>query len=153
MSKHNMFIYENAADAFSYMIIMLVSTFVPTIISWLTDEPLYLLVSMFINSISLVRENLILLSRKKVIKRLWFERAIGIFASVIIATYNIIALCFWLRGVGQEIIPQLNIGFAILFFVPIIISGYEGILYTVKDYNENVICDDFIVAQKTTVDV
>lgn len=149
-------IYEGGTDAFSYAIILLITLVVPTIISLVTDEALYLMVSMFTNSLGLIKENLLLLKHKKVFKRFWFERAIGTFFSVIIALYNIIALCCWVAGIGQEIITSLNFGFAMLFFVPVLISGLEGILFAVKDFKDNSLNEnsvDLVIAQSTTVDV
>lgn len=151
--EHKKNIYENGTDAFSYAVILIVTLVAPTIISWLTDEALYLMVSMFTNSIGLIKENLLLLKHRKVCKRFWFERAIGIFFSVIISAYCIIALCCWLGGLGQDLIPNLNIVFAMLFFVPVLIAGFEGILYAMEDFNENVLPNDLVVAQSTTVDV
>jgi len=147
------FIYENALDAFSYAGTLLVSLSVPTIISAVTDQSIFMLVSLMINSMSLLRDYLLLTKFRKAYLRFWVERLLGIGVSALTLLYSIIAILCFINGFGQNVFEILNIIFAILFFIPVLISGVEGIIYIVQDFKDNVFHDEFVVATQTTVDV
>lgn len=146
------FIYENGADAFSYLVIFVVTVVFPAIISFIVDSIPSLLLTMFINSIGLIREYVFLVKYKNVSKRFWIERLIGTLTSIVIAVYSIGALSFILLDIWVKPISVLNGIFASLFLSPGIIAAIEGILYLKKSYNDEVV-RDVVLAEDTAVDV
>lgn len=146
------FIYESGLDAFSYLIVFLLSIVCPTIISWIIDEVPLLLLTMFINSMGLSREYILLIKNKKVGKRYWIERLLGITISVLTMVYSVGALLFLVNDLGTGILQCLNIVFSVLFLCPGVISALEGILYIKKDYDENVV-RGIVVAEGTATDI
>lgn len=146
------FIYENAMDAFSYLIIFSVTVLLPSIVSLVVDSVPSLLLTMFINSVGLGREYVLLVKYKNVSSRFWVERLVGCAIASVIAVYSIAALSFTLLELGSEVIKTLNVLFSLLFLSPGVIAGFEGILYLKKSYNEQVV-DEISVADGIAVDV
>ena len=146
------FIYENAVDAFSYLIIFSVTGILPSIVSLVVDSVPSLLLTMFINSVGLGREYVLLLKYQSVSSRFWIERLIGCTIASLIAVYSIAALSFTLLGLGLNVIKTLNIVFSLLFLSSGVIAGLEGILYLKMSYNEQVV-DEVSVADGIATDV
>ena len=147
------FIYKDSVDAFSYLGVFLLSVVIPTAISLATDNILLLLLAIFINSIGLMREYILLVKCKKVGKRFWVERLIGIALSVIIALYSVVALLFIANEFGQAVFNALNVICSILFLYPGVIASIEGILYIKQDYGNNVVATPIPMVEDTAADV
>ena len=147
------YIYDSGIDAFTYSIVFVLSVLLPTIISLIYDKPSILLLSMFINALGLIRDYYLLFKHKKTSKRFWIERIVGFVVSVIIALYSVIALVLLANKIIISSFGAFNISAAILFLCPCIISVIEAILYTKKDYKENVVEDSFTVAQGLSTSV
>lgn len=148
------FIYDSGIDAFSYVIVFIVSVIVPTIISIAVDEAMAVLLTMLINAVGIVRDYGLLLKYEKAYSKFWFKRLLGLLISCVIILYSVIALCCLFNDIGSDTIRSLNIVASILFFEPCVIAVYEGILYLKMDYNKNVVVETkHAIAQGDTVAV
>lgn len=151
--KIERFVYKSSVDAFTYLIVFVLSVIVPTIASLILDSAFLLVITILINAISLVREYALLIQYEKVSFRFWIERLIGIALSVVIAVYGVVALFFMANDIGIEVFKVLNVIFSVLFLFPGVIATLEGILYVREDFSANVVNDSITVATKTAIDV
>ena len=144
-------IYEDGLEAVSYFIVFVIAFLFPTIISWIKDSSLLLLFSILFNSLGLVRVYGLLFRYRKVGRRFWFERLLGLMCSLSSAVYSTVAIYCLANGFTTN--PILNLVFSLLLLVTGILSAIECILYTVKDYKDNVVGDGIVVAQDSATDV
>ena len=147
------FIFSGGVDAFTYLLVFILSMLIPSIISWVLSQDLLLLLTMAINSIGLIREYLLLYQFKKVTRGFWVERLVGVSISFLLFAYSISAMMFVLQDINPPLFRYLNVVFSILFCFPGVISAMEGIIYITNDYKENVVDEKTIVVKSTAIDV
>ena len=153
-------IYDGGLEAFSFAITFLITVIIPTMISFIFDKPILILLALFLNSIGVTRDYLLLIKHKKVTRRFWIERLIGILAASVVTLYSIITLIIWAYSeiadkilISDQNLFIFNLIFSILFLSFLVISCLEGIIYIVNDYGENVIHEPIYVTSGNAVDV
>lgn len=129
-------IYKSTSEALSYVVLVLLSFIVPSLIEiWDSDTKFYLTV--FINAAIIFREYALLFRTKDVTRIYWKKRLIGLTAETIAGLYGIVLMLIYST---QGFVPSWVIFFNVLILlmacIPMGFSVEECVYYIKSDYHE-----------------
>lgn len=154
-------IFEGRIEAFSYAGTSFVSLVIPTIISFCipgkesaSENTLILVLTLFINFLSMIRTSLLLYKFKKVHRIFWIKRAFWSSSSFITAVYSLSMLMVISRNIPFNALKTCNvIAFSLLVIPGIFISLIEGVKFSAADFKENTTKEEIKIVSSKTVDV
>ena len=139
-------IYESGIEAFSNFILFIFSNIAPVafcLYRFSKGEKIsgVLILTLFLNSVTIVREYVILYKNKKVTLPYWIERLLGTAASCIsLIMVSVLAYIFFQESESRnKLIGIVSTTASILLVIPAFIPLIEGFRYVAFDYKENVL--------------
>ena len=126
--KLRQYIYKNGFEAWSYVIISIITMIIP-ILLYINSGGIGLYLTMFINTTVVLREYIMLLSEEKMGKTFFKKCIIGLIGIVPTWMYSL-GMMMYIAGVDPPIRWLIADSIAVgLLMCPVIIAGIEGAKY------------------------